>query len=88
MQARQASTPFATAHTLDADVTAVGDAQGQLMQVNQSLDRTRAELERFGGGMGRSIAERRRKAELEGSMAQLEKRASELRLWLKHNEFA
>ncbi len=88
MQARQASTPFATAHTLDADVTAVGDAQAQLLQVNQSLDRTRAELERFGGGMGRSIADRRRKAELEASMARFEKRASELRLWLKHNEFA
>ena len=88
MQARQAATPFATAHTLDADVTAVGDAQTQLLQVNQSLDRTRAELERFGGGMGRSIADRRRKGELEASMAQFEKRASELRLWLKQNEFA
>jgi hypothetical protein len=87
MQARQASTPFATQHTLDADVTAVGDAQTQLLQANQRLGRTRAELERFGGGMGRSIADRRRKAELEGDMARLEKRASELRLWLKHNEF-
>ena len=87
-QARQASVPFATEHTLNADVDAVGSAQEQLLRVNQTRDRVRAELERFGQGMGRTLSDRRRKAELEAQLLHLDSQASQFRSWLKQHEFA
>ena len=85
---RAAAAPFGTEATLSADLSAVGDAQAKLMRVNQQRDRVSQELARAGPGMGRSAADRRKKAELQSRMLTLDKEASTLRAWLKQHEFS
>lgn len=85
---RAAAAPFATEASLSADLAAVGDVQSKLLSVNQARDRVKQELAKTGPGMGRSMSERRQKADLESRLLQLEGEASRLRAWLKQHEYS
>jgi hypothetical protein len=80
---REASAPFGTAASALELEEAIAQREAALLAANMDKAGVDAELAGLGPGAPRTLRERSRQAELQAQQVALERRLSELRLWLK-----
>ena len=80
---REAAAPFGTAASAVELEAAIAQREAALLAANVDKAGVDAELAGLGPGAPRTLRERARQAELQAQQAALERRLSELRLWLK-----
>jgi hypothetical protein len=83
--ARDGAAPFATEASLREAQGAYAGMEERLMRGNMERDRLRGELEHLGPGEGKTLATRRRRAEADARLAEVEADLSRVRLWLRQH---
>lgn len=83
---REAAAPFATQASMQVDIAKLTELEGSLLRLNMEKDGLESELGRLGPTAGRTIASRRRKAQIESRLEQIASESSKVRGELRRLE--